>query len=281
MHKCELLAPAGKYDAIEPLIDAGADAVYVGLQGFSSRPVSSDLSLNEIRRAVDLCHSRGVQLYVAVNSCIAFDAADRLLEAIKEMDAFGVDAVIIADWGIIERACRMTEHIRIHASTLLGVYNSETVRLLREMGVKRIVFSTNLYLDEMASIVNSVPELEYEIVADGGICFNDNRICELPHTNEGEDYRVFCRLDYQLSNGDIAQPANPIAAEQITSTEVLALYMEMGIMSFKVEGRTVDPEKILPRIHRLRAAMDAVPKTSSGSSVLHYVCTRNNPEVKR
>lgn len=280
MQKCELLAPAGSYNAIEPLIDAGADAVYVGLRGFSSRPASSDLSMDEIRCAVGLCHSKGVQLHVAVNSCIAFDAADRLLASIKEMDASGVDAVIIADWGIIERACQMTERIRIHASTLLGVYNSTTVRRLRDMGVKRVVFSTNLYLDEMASIVNSVPELEYEIVADGGICFNDNRICELPHANEREDYRVFCRLDYQLRKGGVVQHANPIAAEQITSAEVLALYIEMGIMSFKVEGRTVDPEKILPRIRQLRTAMDAGQK-NGGSSVLHYVCTRQNPEVKR
>lgn len=281
MKKYELLAPAGSPEAVEPLIATGADAVYVGLAGYSSRPRSADLDMNEIAHATKLCHDRGVRLHVAANSCISDDAAEGLIRNIKELDSVGVDAVIIADWGILARACEMVRHAEIHASTLLGVYNTATVRFLKELGVRRVVFSTNIYFDEMASTINSVPDMEYEAVADGGICFNDNRICELPHANDGEKYQVFCRLPYELKSGGTSRPANPIASRQITSAEVIDLYMELGITSFKIEGRTVDYLKILPRVQRLRAALDdAVQRSRDNSSTLHYVCTRQNPEVQ-
>lgn len=276
----ELLAPAGALRSIDALIKAGADAIYVGLAGFSSRPVSSDLSLDEIREAIHVCHRHHVRLHVAINGCISNVVLEKLCAQIMQLDEFGVDAIILADWGVIYQVYNRIHHAEIHASTLLGVYNSATVKVLQQMGVKRLVFSTNLYLDEIANIINEVPDMEYEIVADGGICFNDNRICELPHTNEGANYQVYCRQPYQLVVGDKACKANPIAAKQITSNHILALYLELGIDSFKLEGRTVDIEKIVPRVKSLRTALDeAMYNKKETESSVHYVCTRRNASV--
>ena len=278
----ELLAPAGTLRSIGPLIEAGADAVYVGLSGFSSRPASSDLTIDEIRTAVELCHDHHVRLHVAINGCVSSGVAAKLVDQILQLDSLGVDAMILADWGMIHHVSDRLQHAQLHASTLLGVYNASTVKLLRKMNVKRVVLSTNLYLNEIANIINEVPDLEYEIVADGGICFNDNRICELPHLNEGVGYQVYCRQPYQLSVNGTLQRANPIAAKQIVSHQILPLYLELGIDSFKVEGRTVEIEKILPRVRKLRRALDEAAGTRNGAeSCTHYICTRNNEAVQR
>ena len=71
MYRYEVLAPAGELSAIVPLIDAGANAIYVGLNGFSSRPQSADFSIQDIITATKICHDNGVRLHVAINGCIS------------------------------------------------------------------------------------------------------------------------------------------------------------------------------------------------------------------
>ena len=198
MYRYEVLAPAGELNAIVPLIEAGANAIYVGLEGFSSRPQSADFTMKDIVVATQICHEMGIRLYVAINGCISEKVLYKVYEALKKLDDIGVDAIIIADWGVLKNANKCIKNAEIHASTLLGTYNARTIELLKKMRVTRVVLSTNLYIDEISCIINSVPDMEYEIVADGGICFNDNRICELPHANSSENYTVYCRERYNL-----------------------------------------------------------------------------------
>lgn len=278
----ELLAPAGSLEGVEPLILAGADAIYVGYDGFSSRPQNADFSMEDIKAALLLCRKHQVKLHIALNGCLPDSRIKELEDTIISLDEAGVDAIILADWGAIAYAVSHVKHAEIHASTLLGVYNSETVRLLKKMGVTRVVFSTNLYIDEMAKILRAVPELDYEIVANGGICFNDNRICELPHGIVDDSYRVFCRNEYKLvKNGEVLGTAKPIAANQITTAEIFDVFAELGIYSYKIEGRTVDYTYIVPQVKKLREAITRFQlaqaetknqKTMENrkNSVLHY-----------
>ncbi len=282
MYRYEVLAPAGELSAIVPLIDAGANAIYVGLNGFSSRPQSADFSIQDIITATKICHDNGVRLHVAINGCISEKNINLVYERLKKLDNIGVDAVIIADWGVLKKASEYIKVAEIHASTLLGTYNSRTIEYLKDMGIKRVVLSTNLYIDEISNIINSVPDMEYEIVADGGICFNDNRICELPHTNSKENYIVYCREKYELCLGNKTVPAKRIAAKQITSCEIIDAYLELGICSYKIEGRTVNYQYIVPRVKKMRAALEIASKHDhSISSTLHYISERNRTkEIK-
>ena len=272
MKDSELLAPVGTLSALVPMIEAGADAVYVGLSGLSSRPQSADFTIQEIRYAAAICHDHHVKLHVAVNCCIRETMLEQTKALLQELDNIGIDAVILADWGLIAYAVRQMKHTEVHASTLLGTYNTPTVRYLQQIGVKRLVFSTNLYIDEIASMIASLPEMQYEFVADGGICFNDNRICELPHLHDGENYRVYCRQPYILTMDGQIQKALPIHAESISSAEIAAMYLELGLYSFKVEGRTADYHKVVRRVQKLRKMLDeASEHLTNKNSVLHYI----------
>ncbi len=275
MYRYELLAPAGELAAIEPLIEAGADAIYAGLKGVSSRPQSADFSMEEIRLALEICHRHGVRLHVAINGGIPEAKLETVYSSLQELNAMGVDAVIIADWGILKCAREYLKNCEIHASTLTGAYNIETIHYLKELGVCRLVLSTNLFLDEIVDFVRAVPDMEYELVADGGVCFNDNRICELPHVNEGQKYTVFCRQPYVLCCSGSEKKANQIAAKQMSLDTVIKQYLEIGIFSYKIEGRTVDYRYIVPRVKRIKQALLSVQNyDQSPESVLHYVCER-------
>lgn len=263
----EVLAPAGELNAILPLIEAGADAVYVGLKGFSSRPSNADLSLDEIKTAVEICHSNNARLHVAINAGIQNDDVSVIRDSLLALQDCGVDAVILSDWGMLVKATKLLKTTEVHASTLLGVYNSQTVRILKKMGVTRVVLSTNLYIDEIIAIINDEPDIEYEIVADGGICFNDNRICELPHYLKDEEYCVGCKDEYCMNDNPDA--AVSIGAKAISLAEIVQVFVELGIFSYKIEGRTVPYKYIVPRTKKLSEALKNT-KVKKDTSSLHY-----------
>ena len=262
--KYEVLAPAGEIDAILPLIEAGADAVYVGLKGFSSRPSNADLSLDEIKTAVDICHSNNARLHVAINAGIQNDDISVIQNNLLSLEKYGVDAVIISDWGMLYKSTQLLTNTEVHASTLLGVYNAKTVNILKKMGVNRVVLSTNLYIDEIIAIINDEPDMEYEIVADGGICFNDNRICELPHYLKENDYCVGCKDEY-YRNDDVVS----IGSKSISLSEIIQVFVELGIFSYKIEGRTVPYKFIISRTKKLSEALKNI-EVKKDTSSLHY-----------
>ena len=85
MYRYEVLAPAGELSAVGPLIDAGSDAIYVGLKEYSSRPLSADFSVSDIAAAAKICHEAGVRLHVAVNGCISEKKITGLYDTLKEL----------------------------------------------------------------------------------------------------------------------------------------------------------------------------------------------------
>ena len=253
----EVLAPLGQLGALGLIIEAGADAVYAGLYGFSSRPNGADLSLDELRRARELSARSGVKLFVAINTFVSHTQMDELMRQLEQLDNLGADAVVIADWGLLAAAHEIVKRAHLHASTLLGVYNTETVRFLQAMGVTRVVLSTNMYLNEIHRIVKEVPGVDYEIIASGGLCGNDNRQCELPHIGDASHYRVACRMAYQLRGEGVApRAAKPLTLPQVQLGSVLGQYMSLGIRSFKIEGRTLPMDTICRRTAHLRKAVD-------------------------
>lgn len=276
----ELLAPAGKVSSVRPLLENGANAIYVGLAGRSSRPSQSDLTMEEIRQAAEICREFGAKLHVAANAFVPEQASEALQQELLTLDETGADAVILADWGMLSFACRNLKRLEVHASTLLGAYNTDSLLTLKDMGVTRVVCSTNLYLDEICSMIDAVPQLEYEVVADGGICMNDNRLCELPHIVDGNrHYQVFCKQDFTVHDRDSGErwPAT-LKNQNIHFWHSAAPFLDAGVYSFKMEGRTVDLSSLLPRVRRMKAELELALQAPAGKTALHYVRhLRGNP----
>lgn len=272
MGKYEVLAPAGSLDALKDMIAEKVDAIYVGLMGCSSRPSKCDMSMQEVSEAVGICHESGVKLYVAINANIRNSDVDKVLSDIYKMDEMGVDAVILSELALAAALQGKLRNAVIHASTLMGIYNIDSVRLLKRLGVVRVIFYANLYFDEMADIINAVPDMEYELVAEGGTCFNDIRQCRLPHGVKDKEHILCCRKKYALiENGEFLSEAKPISEYPTRTAEIVGLYMAVGITSFKIEGRTVSSAERIPMIHTLRENINKFQQSIvPRKSFLHY-----------
>jgi len=270
MSSYEVLAPVGRFDELDIILKEAPDAIYVGMMGLTSRPSRTDFTEDEIEMAAAKCHECDVKIYVAINSGVPEDQFGELIETIKRLDS-KVDGFIIADYGLIVTLSGIVKNAQIHASTLLGVYNIETVRMLKEMGVRRIIFYANLYLDEIIQITNTFPELDYELVAEGGTCFNDIRQCRLPHITADGQHVLTCRSGCVLCEGEEKVRGKMLAEHPCRVAEVAGIYMAAGINSFKIEGRTVPAAE---RIQIIRDLKENIKKFENGmplNSYLHYI----------
>ena len=277
--KYEVLAPAGTLDDLKKMLMEQPDAIYVGLVGFSSRPEFADMTMEEIEQAVKLCHEANVRLYVAINANVVNSHVDSIIDSILLMDQWKVDAVILSEMGIVCELKGKLNHMAIHASTLMGVYNIDTVKLLKSMGVTRIIFYTNMYFDEIALITQAFPELEYELVAEGGTCFNDIRRCNLPHVYEDDVHKLFCRFKYLIEKNsgtsEVSMLAKEISEYSTRTAEIVGIYMAIGIMSFKIEGRTLPAQERIPMVRDLKKYIAMYEQNDTLKSYLHYFFRRN------
>lgn len=268
----EILAPVGSFGELDVILQEKPDAVYVGLKGLTSRPSRTDFTIDEIKKSISRCHERDILLYVAVNAGVNEKDFASLICSMMELDDSGADGFILADYGLLTAVTGKLKHAQIHASTLLGVYNVRTVGLLRDMGVQRIILYANLYLDEIIQIINAYPDLDYELVAEGGTCFNDIRQCRLPHIISEHEHILTCRSGCILfdDNGDQIK-GKTLAENPCRVAEVVGIYMAAGIRSFKIEGRTVPAAERVQIIRDLKAGIKRFEHTYPLSSYLHYI----------
>lgn len=273
MSEYEILAPVGAFRELNIILKEKPDAIYVGMKGVTSRPSRTDFSEDEIIEATKICHEKNIKIYVAINSVIHQHEMAELLKSIERLDNEGVDSFIIADFGVIAEVSKTLKNAEIHASTLLGVYNKRTVQLLKNMGVVRIIFYANLYIDEMVEIINAFPELDYELVAEGGTCFNDIRQCRLPHIISDTEHTLTCRSGCILYDDISGKPykGKLLAEHPCRVAEVLGIYMAIGIKSFKIEGRTVPAADRVQVIRDLKTNREKFENGSPLKSYLHYI----------
>lgn len=274
----EVLAPAGSLEHVEAAIAAGADAFYVGLKGMGARPNPWNLSVDEIETAANLAHAAGRRIHVAVNAEFHTRQDAFVREAIARMTAVEVDALIVGDFGLLHLLKQINNPIPIHASTLLGIYNPEGIRFLnREYGLTRVVINTGLFIDEITALHFHCPEIELELIAYGGVCFNDNRRCRQPHYLFEGEFCVGCKQRYEIyPNSEatiplvevskvasqVRPPDTPVGGErliwspEVDLTSQVGLFARAGIVSFKIEGRTRSVDYITMSTSKMRAAVD-------------------------
>lgn len=248
MIKHELLAPAGNMECLKQAIFSGADAVYVGCKKFGARKFASNFTNDEIIEAIKLCHLYGVKIYATMNTLVKNDEVDLFLNQVEFLHKNGIDAILIQDFGMLCLVLEKYPNLEVHASTQANTSSKETAELFYKLGVKRVVFSREMSLEEINSI--DVP-IEKEVFVHGALCICYSGCClmssQIGHRsgNLGE-CAGSCRLPYTLKhNGKIlANNKYLLSTKELNTSTNFKELLESNILCFKIEGRMKSPEYV-------------------------------------
>ena len=251
--KPELLAPAGDRERLEAAVRFGADAVYLAGKEFGMRTASPNFGTEELAAAVGYAHGEGVRVYLTCNTIAHNEELEHLPDFFRQASEAEVDALILADLGVLRMARRYAPDLPVHVSTQAGVVNWEAANAFYELGANRVVLARELSLSEIAEIRANTPrDLELEAFVHGSMCVSFSGRCLLSSYMTGRDANRGdcaqpCRWKYALTEEKRPGQYFPISEESdgtyiLNSRDMnmIAHLPEMkaaGVGSFKIEGR--------------------------------------------
>lgn len=278
----ELLIPAGGPEQLEVALLYGADAVYLSGNELSLRAKCDGFSLEELKEGVKKAHGAGAKVYYCLNAMPYDRQLDDVVQMLKILPDYGVDALIIADPGVLHLAKKHCPGMEIHLSTQAHSVNSAAVEFWKEIGVHRINLARELGKAEMTKIISTFPDTEFEIFVHGAMCLALSGHCLMSAwvnkrpANLGQCTQP-CRFEYRgrkftdisltveekLRQGedcwDIEQGTH-FSAIFAPSDLCLVPYMDelvaMQPASLKIEGRTKSPSYVAQVTDVYRTALD-------------------------
>lgn len=247
----ELLAPAGNFEKLIAAVHYGADAVYLGGQKYSLRARAANFDAEEMRRAVDFAHARGVKVYVTVNVFAHnrdFHDLEAYLRLLQEID---VDGCIVSDPGILIVAQQVVPDLPLHLSTQANVTNQASARFWVQHGITRLNLARELGLEEIRAI-RTATDAELEVFVHGALCISYSGRCMLStyltgrNANQG-DCAHPCRYSYALVEAKRPGEYFPVEEDNrgtyIFNSRDLCLLRQLpalvnaGVNAIKIEGR--------------------------------------------
>ena len=168
----ELICPAGSLPALKAAVDNGADAVYMGFRDATNARNFPGLNFDDdgARRAVEYAHARGAKVLVALNTYPQPDAWSEWTSALGRAETLGVDAVILADPGLLRHAARHHPGLRLHLSVQGSATSHEAIRFMHEQfGISRVVLPRVLSLSQVRRVIEHSP-VEVEVFGFGSLC---------------------------------------------------------------------------------------------------------------
>ncbi len=276
----ELLLPAGSREKLDYAIHYGADAVYLGMSDFSLRAMRKGglITLDNLKECIDSAHSLGKKAYLTLN-IFAYNKDISLLEAqAEQINESKPDAVIFSDFGIYNIIKKYMPEIPMHVSTQTNTLNYEAVRFWKDLGAKRVVLSRDLSLKQIEEIKNKASGIELEVFVHGAQCVSFSGRCLISdYMTKGErranhgNCSQSCRWSYKLVEEtregeyfDIEQNergTHILSPKDLALINYIPLLIDIGIDSFKIEGRTKSLYYVSAVAKAYRKAIDGYLET--------------------
>jgi putative protease len=260
----ELLAPAGDWECVRAAVANGADAVYFGLPKFNARMRAENFTETDLPEVVRFLHNHGVKAYVTFNVLVFTDELPDAVAQLRLLESAGVDAIIVQDVGLADLARRLTPNLRVHASTQMTITSPEGVEFATALGVKQVVLSRELSLREFAKFDPAAMPLEVFVhgalcVAYSGQCLTSESLGQRS-ANRGECAQA-CRMPYELivdgAVQDLGDKRYLLSPQDLAAVREIPNLIELGLKSFKIEGRLKSPEYVAAVTSVYRKAIDA------------------------
>lgn len=248
----EILAPCGSYEILEAAVHAGASACYVGGHKFGARAYAENFDNDSILRAIEFAHLHGCKLYLTVNTLFKDKEIDMLYDYLLPLYKYGLDAVIVQDFGVFMFIRRLFPDIKIHCSTQMNITSLYGASLMKEQGASRIVAARELSLDRIKEI-KSQADIEIEAFVHGAMCYSYSGQCLMSSfagTRSGNRGRCAqpCRKKY---NGEYL-----LSMKDMCTLENIPELIAAGIDSFKIEGRMKNEYYVASAVSAYRELAD-------------------------
>lgn len=265
----ELLAPAGNIEALEAAIGEGADAVYLGLKSFNARLRSSNFAWNQFEATVESLHRQNKKIYVTVNTVSEERDLERLYRFLGYLNKIGPDGLIVQDFGVVRMCQEFFPNLELHGSTQMNVESAAGVNLLSKEGVKRVVVARELGLEEIKKIKAST-NTEIEMFIHGALCVSESGLCLFSSYLGGKSANrgmctQACRRFYTADTQDGEKQGFYFSPCDMQLIEKIPDLMDIGVESFKIEGRMKSAEYVGSVVAAYRYLMDHYKEDRKGS----------------
>jgi putative protease len=257
----ELLAPAGNMTALIGAINAGANAVYLAGNRFGARAFADNFSNEEIKAAIEYAHLRNVFVYITINTLIFDHEIDDLLAFSDDVVKLGADALIVQDLGMMDLFLKRYPDTDIHLSTQMNIHHISQVRFFESLGVKRIVLAREVSYEDIKELIKQ-SSIEIEVFIHGALCVSFSGQCLMSYFSGGRSANRGacaqpCRLPYLMDQDIHQQPSDyPMSMKDLMTLTEIHKLIDLGITSFKIEGRMRRPEYVVQTVLSYRKAID-------------------------
>lgn len=266
----ELLAPAGNMEKALVAMEYGADAIYLAGKSFGMRAKAGNFSSEELKEVLALARARGVKVYVTVNTYPRNEEIDLLPAYLQELEGLQVDALIVADVGVLALARQHAPSIPIHLSTQANTVNYQAARFWEGQGLSRLVLARELSRAEIARLRQET-KLELEVFVHGAMCVAYSGRCLLSNVLTGRDANrgecaQSCRWRYAVVEEKRPGEYMPIDEDEtgthIFNSKDLRLIqhipdlVNIGVDSLKIEGRMKSAYYVATVVRAYRQALD-------------------------
>ncbi len=272
----ELLAPAGSFETLQTAIDAGADAIYFGIDDFNMRATAAaNFKLEDLQEVTRRCKRKGVKTYITLNTLLYDEELDRMRKIVEGAERYKIDAIIASDMATIQYA--RSQNIEVHISTQMSISNSESLKFYSQFS-DRVVLARELSLKQVEGIVKQIEAqnikgpkgklIEVEVFAHGALCVAVSGRCGMSmycyntSANRGKCSQM-CRREYKvtdLSSGkELVVDNNYImSSADLCTIGMLPGLVKTGIKVLKFEGRGRSPEYVDTVIRTYKEALQAI-----------------------
>jgi len=278
MKKPEILAPVGNREMLTAAVFAGADAVYLGLDSFNARRNAKNFTTESLREAVEFCHVRGVKVYLTMNTLVSDKEMEQAVEMTVAAAKCGIDGIITADIGFAKVIRQVLPQLPLHASTQMTVHSVAAIPALKRMGFSRVVVSREMNKKELKEFcaVAKAENIEVEVFVHGALCMSMSGQCLLSAMLGGRSGNRGlcagpCRLPFKSENGN----EYALSLKDLSIIPYLNELKEMGVASYKIEGRMKRPEYVAAAVHSCRNSLDKSDKEDNREHLLENVFSRS------
>ena len=258
MRNVEILAPAGSQESLVAAVRSGADAVYLGIQSFNARRSADNFDADGLKNAVQYCHKHGVKVHLTLNTLVSDGELDEAQDAVRLACEAGVDAIIVQDIGLADIIHRTAPDMPMHASTQMSVQTLDGLKMLKKLGFTRAVLPREMSKDEIKYLCENSP-VELECFVHGALCMCVSGQCYFSAVlgsrsgNRGACAQP-CRLPFGVQYGT----GHDLSLKDLSLVDYINEMAELGVCSFKIEGRMKRPEYVAAAVKACRNSVDGV-----------------------